>query len=225
MPNFVYFLFLLDWNEQWKTFSTETIVFVISNESTWKPAGTFVRPNSVALFSFFMASTSKTAFKPENCYSVVCGTQNHQKLSVGRTKFSLLISMATRITWKVLPKPSHQFSYRDRNWFSQLSTSSSPSFFANSLNYTIHIHFHPAYDFNIDSITNETQWVFILKKFDIHDTVKGNILLVSLLVMGGYTLVVSKTQRYLMSAALQRRKTWFYQSKIPVIQTIVFWEL
>ena len=76
------------------------------------------------------------------------------------------------------------------------------------MNYPIHIPFHPACDFNIDLILNEIERVLNLNEnFDISDSVKVNILSVSLPVMGGYKLggIQNRTVPDICSFAKQKK--------------------
>ena len=76
------------------------------------------------------------------------------------------------------------------------------------MNYPIHIPVHPACDSNIDLILNEIERVLNSNEnFDISDSVKVNILAVSLPVMGGYKLrgIQYRTVTHICSFAKQKK--------------------
>ena len=76
------------------------------------------------------------------------------------------------------------------------------------MNYLIQIPFHPACDFNIDLILNEIERVLNSNEnFDISDSVRVNVLSVSLPIMGGYRLggIQNRTVSDICSFAKQEK--------------------
>ena len=127
-----------------------------------------------------MASTSNTAFNPENCYVVVRRTHERIYLKpvsrdyvvyftdiegklyhLKETIHSLLNKKLTEIETDI-----PDFSHRLRIVLN-----------VPSLNYRIHVPFHPVCDFNIDSILIEIERVLnSIENCDISDGVKVHIL-------------------------------------------------
>ena len=157
------------------------------------------------------ASTSDTGFNPEECYSVKRGTHKLKSLQAVSRDYqvyftdiegnrhhlkeifqSLFNNLVTEIETK-LP----DFSHRIRLVLNALS-----------LNYPIHIPFHPACDFNIDLLLNKIERVLNSNEnFDISDSVKVNILSVSLPVTGGYKLsgIQNRTVPDICSSVKQKK--------------------
>ena len=139
-----------------------------------------------------MASASDTGFNPEECYSVVRRTHKRNSLEA--------VSRDYDVYFTDIEGNAHHLKEIFQSLFNKLVTeieTDLPDFShrirlvlnAPSLNYPMHIPFHPACDFNIDLILNEIERVLNSNEnFDISDSVKVNILSVSSPVMGGYEL-------------------------------------
>ena len=139
-----------------------------------------------------MASTGDTNFNPEECFSVVRRTHKRNSLQA--------VSRNYEVYFIDIEGNPHHLKEIFQSLFNKLVTeieTDLPDFShrirlvlnAPSLNYPIHMPFHPACDSNIDIILKEIVRVLNSNEnFDISDSVKVNILFVSLPVMGGHNL-------------------------------------
>ena len=158
-----------------------------------------------------MASASDTGFNPEECYSGVRRTHKRNSLQA--------VSRDYEVYFTDIEGNAHHLKEIFQSLFNKLVTeieTDLPDFShrsrlvlnAPSLNYPIHIPFHPACDFNADLILNEIERVLNSNEnFDISDSVKVNILSVSLPVMGGYKLggIQNRTVPDICSFAKQKK--------------------
>ena len=126
-----------------------------------------------------MASTSDTAFNPEEYYSVVRGTHRWNSLqAVFRgyeayfTDFEVNAHHLKEIFLSVFNKLVTEIETDLPDFSYRISLVLN----ARSLNYPTDIPFHPACDFNIDLILNEIKRVLDSNEnFNISDSVKVNI--------------------------------------------------
>ena len=158
-----------------------------------------------------MASASDTGFNPEECYSVVRRTHKRNSLQA--------VSKDYEVYFTDMEGNAHHLKEIFQSLFNKLVTeieTDLPDFShqirlvlnAPSLNYPIHTPFHPACDFNIDLILKEIEGVLNSNEnFEISDSVKVNLLSVSLPVMGGYKLggIQNRTVPDICSFAKQKK--------------------